>query len=158
MKRAVSKQGTGFAGPWIFLSAAFAVHTLDEAVTGFLGVYNPTVIALRQRWPWLPMPTLGSREFLVALTVAVLLCFAFTVFAVQGKHWMRILAGVVAVIQILNALGHTLGTITGHTVARVTFPRPAPGFYSSPLLFGAAIWVLARLWRTRERKAELVAV
>jgi len=52
------------------------------------------------------------------------------------------------VIHLFNAMGHTLGTILGHTVASVTFPRPAPGFYSSPFLFIASIWLMVRLRRT----------
>jgi hypothetical protein len=30
----------------------------------------------------------------------------------------------------------------------VTFPRPAPGFYSSPFLFAASVWLMVRLRRT----------
>ena len=41
-----------FGGPWVALCCAFALHVLDEALTGFLDVYNPTVAALRQRWAW----------------------------------------------------------------------------------------------------------
>lgn len=61
---------------------------------------------------------------------------------------MRPLAWLYAVIHLLNAMGHTLGTILGHPVASVTFPRPAPGFYSSPLLFIAALWLMVRLRKT----------
>jgi hypothetical protein len=61
---------------------------------------------------------------------------------------MRPLAWFYAVIHVLNAMGHTLGTILGHTVASVTFSRPAPGFYSSPLLFIASIWLMVRLRQT----------
>ena len=61
---------------------------------------------------------------------------------------MRPLAWFYAVIHLLNAMGQTLGTILGHTVASETFPRPAPGFYSSPLLFIASIWLRVRLRQT----------
>ncbi|MFZ0197799.1 MAG: hypothetical protein WB523_23980 [Candidatus Sulfotelmatobacter sp.] len=63
-------------------------------------------------------------------------------------HGLRSLAWPYALIMLLNALGHTIGTILGHTVASVTFPRPAPGFYSSPLLFAASVWLMLRLRRT----------
>ena len=39
---------------WIALCLAFALHVIDEASTGFLSVYNPTVLALRAKlgfWP-----------------------------------------------------------------------------------------------------------
>lgn len=144
----------GFARPWLALSFAFALHVLDEATTGFLNVYNPTVTSLRQRWSWFPMPTFAFRDWLIGLVVAVALCFALTTFAARNPGWMRPLAWLVALIQFLNALGHTIGTILGHTVATVTFPRPAPGFYSSPFLFISSIWLMVRLWHTSARRLE----
>jgi hypothetical protein len=39
---------------WIMMWMALAVHVTDEALTGFLSVYNPTVLALRAKlgyWP-----------------------------------------------------------------------------------------------------------
>lgn len=51
-----------FAVPWLALTVAFALHIFDEATTGFLDVYNPTVTILRQRWSWFPMPTFQFRE------------------------------------------------------------------------------------------------
>lgn len=143
-----SRINRGFGGPWFALTVAFALHVFDEATTGFLGVYNPTVSALRARWAWFPMPTFEFREWLVGLSVAVVLCFALTPLALRGVRGLRPFAWIYAVIHLLNALGHTLGTIYGHTVASVTFPRPAPGFYSSPLLFIASIWLMVRLSRT----------
>jgi len=138
----------GFGRPWFFLTVAFALHVLDEATTGFLAVYNPTVIAMRARWGWFPMPTFEFREWLVGLIAGVILCFALTPLATRGARWLRPLAWFYAVLQFFNATGHTVGTILGHTVASVTFPRPAPGFYSSPLLFIGSVWLMVRLWRT----------
>jgi hypothetical protein len=142
------ERSSSFGWPWFALTVTFALHVFDEASTGFLGVYNPTVTILRSRWGWFPMPTFAFHEWLVDLIVAVLICFALTPLAAQGVRWMRPLAWLYAVIHLLNATGHTLGTILGHTVASVTFPRPAPGFYSSPLLFIASIWLMMRLRRT----------
>ncbi len=138
----------GYGLPWFALTVAFALHVFDEATTGFLQVYNPTVTILRQRWAWFPMQTFEFREWLIGLLVAVALCFALTPFAARGSGWMRPLAWIVAVIQFSNAMGHTIGTILGHTVATVTFPRPAPGFYSSPLLFIGSVWLIVRLWQS----------
>jgi hypothetical protein len=83
--------------------------------------------------------------------VAVVICLALTPLAEQGVRWMRFLAWSYALIHLLNAMGHTVGTILGHTVASVTFPRPAPGFYSSPLLFIASIWLMVRLRQTASK-------
>jgi len=49
----------------------------------------------------------------------------------------------------MNALGHTIATILGQTVSTVQFPRPAPGFYSSPLLLIVSVYALLQLRRTR---------
>jgi hypothetical protein len=40
----------GYGLPWFALTVAFALHVLDEATTGFLDIYNPTVLAVRARW------------------------------------------------------------------------------------------------------------
>jgi hypothetical protein len=65
-------------------------------------------------------------------------------------RWIRPLFYFVAVVLgIFNALGHTLGTIFGQTISTVHFSRPAPGFYSSPLLLVTAIYALMQLRRTR---------
>jgi hypothetical protein len=142
------EQSAGFARPWVALTIAFALHVLDEATTGFLKVYNPTVIAVRHHWRWFPMPTFEFRVWLVGLIIAVAFCFALTPLAARGVRWFRPLAWLYAVIQFSNAMGHTIGTILGHTVRSVTFPRPAPGFYSSPLLFIGSIWLIVRLVET----------
>lgn len=138
----------GFGWPWFALTVAFALHVLDEASTGFLAVYNPTVIALRARWGSFPMPTFEFREWLVGLIVGVTICFALTPFAARGMRWVRPVAWFCAVIQFSNAMGHTIGTILGHTVPSVTFSRPAPGFYSSPFLFIGSVWLMIRLHQT----------
>ena len=41
---------------WLGLVVALALHVIDEASTGFLDVYNPTVRALHERLGWFPMP------------------------------------------------------------------------------------------------------
>jgi hypothetical protein len=140
-----------FAGPWLFLTASLAAHVFDEAVTGFLTVYNATVLALRQQWGWFRALTFSRGQFLFLMITTVVLCFALTPFAARGARWMRALAWLAVVIQFANAMGHTIGTILGHTVATVTFPRPAPGFYSSPLLFAGSIWLAVRLRKTDEK-------
>ena len=52
-----------------------------------------------------------------------------------------------AFVMFVNGLGHILGTILGRTVASIRFPRPMPGFYSSPLLLLASVYLLYELAR-----------
>jgi hypothetical protein len=136
---------------WVLLCLAVAAHVTDEALTGFLSVYNPTVLELRTRLPWWPMPTFGFREWLVGLIAAVAIGLALSPLAFRNARWFRPLAYVLAVMMLANGLGHTLGTIAGRTLPEVTFPRPMPGFYSSPLLLAASIYLLVRLRRSAAR-------
>ena len=146
---------SGFGWPWFALSVALALHVIDEASTGFLNIYNPTVTAMRERWGWFPMPTFQFREWLVGLIVAVAICFALTPLAARNVRCLRPFAWLYAVIMFFNGVGHTLVTILGHTVAGITVARPAPGFYSSPLLLIGSVWMIARLLKTNERHVPL---
>jgi hypothetical protein len=147
-----ASSSNGFGMPWFALCVAFALHVLDEATTGFLAVYNPTVTAMRERWGWFPMPNFTFRTWLTALVIGLAFCFALTPLAARGARAMRPFAWFFAGLHLLNASGHTLATIFGQTVSTVTFPRPAPGFYSSPLLFIGSIWLIMRLRQTAPSK------
>ncbi len=132
-------------------------HVTDEATTGFLAVYNPTAIALRQGMPWLPLPVFRFDVWLAGLIAANVILLCLSPFADRGVRWMRPIAYGFAFIMFANGMGHTLGTIFGGTVSSVRFPRPMPGFYSSPLLLMASGYLLFRLRRTRSKppKGEL---
>jgi len=143
-----------FGLAWILLCLAFCSHVADEALTGFLNVYNPTVIAMRARLAWFPMPTFEYRQWLVGLIVANVILLALTPFAYRNARGLRPLAYFFAGVMLLNGMGHTVFTVLGRTVASVQFPRPAPGFYSSPFLLITSIYLFARLRASRTAKAE----
>jgi hypothetical protein len=134
---------------WVLLCLALALHVTDEATIGFLDVYNPTVTALRAQLDWWPMPTFEFRGWLSGLIVACVVLLALSPAAFRGARWIRGFAYFFAGIMLLNAAGHTLFSILGRTVASVTFPRPAPGFWSSPFMAAAAINLIVQLRRTR---------
>ncbi len=148
MKETPALSASGFGSAWFALCVAFAVHILDEASTGFLAVYNPTVTTLRTHWGWFPMPPFEFKEWLGGLIIGCLVLFCLTPVAARGMNGLRPVAWIYAGMMMLNGLGHTLFTILGHTVSSVTFARPAPGFYSSPLLLAASGWLMVRLRRT----------
>ena len=133
------------AQAWILLCLGLGLHVFDEATTGFLRVYNPTVIALRDRLGWWPMPTFKFGAWLSGLIILVVVLLALTPFVARGVVGTRALAYFFAVVMLFNAGGHTLATIFGQTVSSVTFPRPAPGFWSSPFMAAAAIYLLVQL-------------
>jgi hypothetical protein len=134
-----------FGFSWVLLCLAFCVHVADEALTGFLGVYNPTVIAMRARVSWFPMPTFEYREWLFGLILVNLVLLAITPFAYRNARGLRPFAYFFAGVMLLNGMGHTIFTVLGQTVPSVRFPRPAPGFYSSPFLLITSIYLLVRL-------------
>lgn len=142
------RTGAQFGRAWLYLCLALALHVTDEALTGFLAVYNPTVRAIRERVPWFPMPTFEFRTWLAGLLFVVVVLLGLSWFAYQGARWLRPVAYGFAALMILNALGHTAGTIAGERFFPAPFHRPMPGFYSSPFLLAASVYLL---WRLRHR-------
>ena len=96
------------------------------------------------------MPTFEYREWLIGLILANLVSLGLTPFAFRNARGLRPLAHFFAAIMLLNGMGHTLFTVLGRTVASVRFPRPAPGFYSSPFLLITSIYLFMRLRATRK--------
>ena len=133
---------------WVLLALSLAIHVTDEALTGFLAVYNPTVLAMREKIGFWPMPTFSFREWLAGLFIGVAVMLALSPFVFRGARWIRPIFYILAFIMIGNAFAHTAATILGHTVSSVRFPRPAPGFYSSPLLLAASVYALIQLRNT----------
>jgi hypothetical protein len=129
----------------VWLVAALALHVVDEATTGFLAVYNPTVRELRDRLGWFPMPEFTFEVWLGGLAVLVVVLAAMTPIIDRESRLVRGFVVAFAFLMILNGVGHTLGTIAGRTVASVRFERPMPGFWSSPLLIACAVHVIRRM-------------
>lgn len=140
---------SNFGLAWFLLCLAFCAHVADEALTGFLPLYNATVMAMRTQYKWYPMPTFGDREWLTGLIIANIVLLLLTPFAFRNAWWLRPLAYLYATIHLLNGMGHTLATIFGRTVSSIHFSRPAPGFYSSPFVLAASIYLFIRLRASR---------
>lgn len=145
---ATSTTSVSFGLGWLALCGALILHVIDEATTGFLTVYNPTVLALRQRYVWFPMPTFRFEEWLTGLAIVNVVLLALSPFAFRGARPLRPCAYLFAFLMIVNGTGHTLGTIFGQTVSSVHFSRPMPGFYSSPALLAASAFLLVQLKRS----------
>jgi hypothetical protein len=107
---------------WVAFCLALTLHVTDEASTGFLAVYNPTVLAFRPQGWWFP-PTFEFRVWLTGLVAAVLFGLAVSPSFFRGRQWTRPLGYFAAiVVGILNGLGHITGTVMGHTAPSVRFP------------------------------------
>ena len=151
-----SAEPSNFGTAWVFLCLAFCAHVADEALTGFLPVYNATVQVMRSEYAWFPMPTFEYRDWLIGLIVSNVVLLLLTPFAFRNAPWLRPIAYFFAGVHLLNGTGHTLATIFGQTVSSVHFPRPAPGFYSSPLLIAGSIFLLIRLRASRRSQSRHV--
>jgi hypothetical protein len=127
---------------WLGLVLALGLHVADEALTGFLDVYNPTVRALRESMGWFPMPEFRFDVWLAGLVALVIGLAMLTPLVERGPRVVRALAVVFAALMVVNGAAHIAGTIAGRTVAGVRFARPMPGFWSSPILIATAVHFL----------------
>lgn len=122
---------------------AFALHVADEALTDFLGVYNPTVLAIRERYPWVRLPTYTFDVWLTLLILAVSALKALSPLALRGASGLVPVAYIFATIMLLNGLLHL--------AASIYLGRVMPGAYSSPFLLVAAMYLLTSLRRREGR-------
>ena len=113
------------------LCAALAIHVVDEALTDFLAVYNPAVLAVRERYPSLPLPEFTFETWLSLLIFAILALVAASYFVWKGRWAMRPISHVFAFVMLLNGLLHIAWSISAWKLM--------PGVYSSPLLLVASI-------------------
>ena len=149
-----SGERNNFGLAWLLLWLAFCAHVADEALTGFLPIYNATVLAMRSQYQWFPMPPFEFRDWLTGLIVANIVLLLLTPFAFRNAWWLRPLAYFYATVHLLNGTGHTLATIFGRTASSIHISRPAPGFYSSPLLFAGSIYLFMRLRASRRSQGQ----
>jgi len=132
---------SNFGWAWVALCLAFALHVTDEALTDFLSIYNPTVRAIRQRLPFLPLPTFTFKVWLIGLASVIGLLLALSPFAFRGARRMSPLAYVFGIIMLANGPQHIVGSIYRG--------RLMPGVYSSPLLLICSGYLLLNV---RHRK------
>jgi Protein of unknown function with HXXEE motif len=129
---------------WLLLVGALALHVADEALTGFLDVYNPLVLDIRSRVSWFPMPTFTFGTWITGLVVLVAV-LAGMARAVRRAAPATVLASwVFSLIMFMNGIGHLAGS--------VYFQRWLPGATSAPLLLAASVLLAVATWhRSRSR-------
>lgn len=128
-----------FGCAWVALTLAFAIHVVDEAAHGFLSVYNPTVRAIRQQWPLLPLPTFTFSVWFAGLTFAVVGLLALAPLAFRGRRWLVRFSYAYAGLMFANGLVHLGGSFH--------LGRFLPGLLSSPLLWLASAWLFVAAMR-----------
>lgn len=137
-----------FGLAWIALTAALAAHVADEALTGFLDVYNPIVLAVRASAPWFPMPVFTFGPWLAGLCTLVVLLFAASPLAFRRSPIALVAAYPYAVIMLMNG--------AGHLVASIYLRRWAPGATTAPLLLATSLWLVGTERRLRAAAAHAV--
>src|SRR5262245_58689440 len=132
----VTRSGPSAGGrAWLVMTLALAAHVADEALTGFLDVYNPIVRSVRDRFAWFPMPTFTFGVWLTGLILLIMGLLALTPLASSGVMLTRVLAFPFAVmIGLMNGLAHL--------AASAFFHRWMPGTTTAPLLIVCGIWLL----------------
>lgn len=130
----VAENAHGFGIAWIVFCAALALHVLDEAMTGFLPLYNRAVQSIRKKVPFVPLPVFSFRVWLGGLCFGILLAFCVSPLAFRGSPFAVAAAYPLGVLMCGNGLGH-LG-------ASLFRRRLMPGVYSSPLLVAASVYLL----------------
>jgi hypothetical protein len=118
---------------------AVGLHVVDEAAHDFLAVYNPSVLRIREKLPFLPLPTFTFEAWVAGLATAIVVDTALSPFVFQRRPWMRGVVMVLSTLMILNALVHLVGSVRLADVM--------PGTISAPILLAVAIWTLSRAWR-----------
>lgn len=125
---------------WVSLVLALALHVVDEALTGFLPLYNSVVSSLRESYSWFPLPTFSFSAWITGLSIGILFLSGLSPLAFAGSRGLRPISYFLGVLMIANGLGHIGITIY--------LGRPAPGVYSSPIVLVAAFALLIATYRS----------
>jgi uncharacterized protein with HXXEE motif len=126
-----------FGRAWLAFAIALACHVVDEATHDFLSIYNPNALAIRARFPFLPIPTFTFRTWIMGLGAAVVLLLCLTPLAARGTRWIRIAAVPLGiVVGILNGTMHIASSFYMH--------RLMPGVLSAPVLIATGVWLVSR--------------
>ena len=119
---------------WVSLACALALHVIDEAMTGFLPLYNSLVRSRPESWSWVPLPTFSFGEWIAGLAVGISAIFVLSPQVFAGKQFMRPVSYFLGILMSANGLGHIS--------ASLYLGRLAPGALSSPLLLVASAFLL----------------
>jgi hypothetical protein len=132
---------------YLLMVISLGLHVIDEAITGFLGFYNPLVLKLREQFEFIPFPVFPFWLWALGLSLLVTVLLLVTSLIHKRNKILIFIIRVFSFIMILNGLGHILGS--------VYLSRILPGFYSSPLLLAFSIYLLIILSGKTESKSRL---
>jgi protein-S-isoprenylcysteine O-methyltransferase Ste14 len=121
------------ARAWLYLCALLAAHCVEEAVNGFLDVWNPFLATVRAR-AGLPLPHFTFDGWLTALVIGIVVLTAMAPLVARGVRGFRVASYVFAGLMIANGVNHL--------ASRLYLGQFLPGQFTSPLLMLASIWLI----------------
>jgi protein-S-isoprenylcysteine O-methyltransferase Ste14 len=130
---AASRAVRAHARAWLYLCAHLAAHCVEEALNGFLEVWNPFLASVRAR-TGLPLPHFTFDGWLTALVIGIVALTAMTPLVARGVRGFRVASYVFAGVMIANGVNHLASPLY--------LGQFLPGHYTSPLLILASIWLI----------------
>jgi hypothetical protein len=130
------KSTRNFGYAWIILAFTIGLHVLDEALHDFLSVYNPTVLRIKNIFPWLPIPVFTFESWLISLGLGISVLLLLSPWAFRGTPWLLQVSLPLAALMFLNG--------TAHLLSSIFLQHWMPGVLSSPLLMAAAVWLFLK--------------
>jgi hypothetical protein len=120
------------ARAWQILCVVFALHVIDEALTGFLDFWNPLILRIRPAWSPFP-PTFRFDVWLVGLMLLIVVLRLLTPWIRRGGTGPRVASWIFAAIMFGNGWAHLLGSLY--------FERWLPGATTGPLLIAGGAYL-----------------
>jgi ABC-type multidrug transport system permease subunit len=99
--------------PWLYLTLGLtqAAHSVEEVLTGLWKNLPAVTGLLHARLPFVPVLNWSAEGFAAANLVIVAVILGFSPFVFQEHVWAFKIAGVVAVIEVLNGAIHMIPAI-----------------------------------------------
>jgi hypothetical protein len=99
--------------PWLYLALGLtqAAHSVEEVLTGLWKNLPAVTGLLHARLPFVPVLNWSAEGFAAANLVIVAVILGFSPFVFQERAWALKIAGVVAVIEVLNGAFHIIPAI-----------------------------------------------
>ena len=99
--------------PWLYLTLGLtqAAHSVEEVLTGLWKNLPAVTGLLHARLPFVPVLNWSAEGFAAANLVIVAVMLGLSPFVFQERAWALKIAGVVAVIEVLNGALHIIPAI-----------------------------------------------
>lgn len=132
-----------FGKAWLILSFFLLLHIIDEALNGFLPVYNENVLKIRAS-TGIPFPTFTFAYWFTGLICVDVWLLFLSRYALKGKRVIIWLAYPFAIVMLANGLVHLAGSLY--------LQQWIPGILTAPLLiYGSINLLLATLKMTTSK-------